>query len=63
MTLDEIKASLVGQTIVAVEADAWDDSRGWLTNAFSVVIHLSNGLVLDTLEEPLLVDFLRIRGG
>jgi hypothetical protein len=57
MTLEEVKARLVGRTIVKVEADEWNEEYLWLTRFDSVRITLDDGTVLDSTGEPLTVEF------
>ena len=55
MTLEEVRAKIVGQRIVAVEAAEWQN--GWLTHHFyDVVFCLENGIRLSSLGEPIAVE-------
>jgi len=53
MDIEQVKANLVGKTILKIEAEEWDDENHWLADFGSVRIHLSDGTILDTLGEPL----------
>lgn len=55
MELAEVLKMLEGQTIVKIHADDW--TPDWLTADDSVTIELSNGIKLNTMGEPLEVQF------
>jgi hypothetical protein len=60
MTLDEVKAKLIGRTIAKVEADEWNENieGHFLDTAYGEVrITLDDGTVLASWGEPVVVEF------
>ncbi|MDD5510633.1 MAG: hypothetical protein PHI12_07485 [Dehalococcoidales bacterium] len=57
-TIEEVKACLVGRTIVSIEASEWDEEYGYLSGDYGTVkIKLDDGTVLDSDGEVIKVLF------
>jgi hypothetical protein len=58
MKYPELISELIGKRIVGIIGySSWDDERKWLSTMGSIVIMLEDGTRIDTLGEPLEINF------